>query len=128
MLIWPAPWHDDLRRRLSAATLAVSQLAEARAEGRADPEAQAKVQSELLLLRQRFRGTPYPPTGAAVASAVGLAKLVGRIEWVAGSEMLTGAGHCLGRSAGGGRGDQSGGRNPPSERFTHLRWRRPPRR
>ena len=89
MLIWPVPWHDDLRRRLSAATLAVSQLTEARAQGRTDPEAQAKVQTELALLRQQFRGTPYPPTGS-VASAVGLTKLVGRIEWVAGSEMLTG--------------------------------------
>ena len=88
MLIWPPPWHDDLRRRLSSATVAVSQLAEARVVGRADGDAQAKVQSELLLLRQRFRGTPYPATGV-VASAVGLAKLVGRIEWVAGSEMLT---------------------------------------
>jgi uncharacterized membrane protein YccC len=92
MLIWPPPWHDDLRRRLSATALAVSQLAKARADGRADPEAQVeaqtKVQSELLLLRQRFRGTPYPATGA-VASAVALAKLVGRIEWVAGNEMLT---------------------------------------
>jgi uncharacterized membrane protein YccC len=88
MLIWPPPWHDDLRRRLSTAASAVSQLAEARASGRADAEAQAKVQTELALLRQQFRGTPYPPTGAA-ASAVGLAKLVGRIEWVAGNEMLT---------------------------------------
>ncbi len=89
MLVWPPPWHDDLRRRLSATALAVSQLAQARADGRAEAEAQArsKVQSELLLLRQRFSSTPYPPTGAA-GGAVALAKLVGRIEWVAGSEML----------------------------------------
>jgi hypothetical protein len=89
MLIWPVPWHDDLRRRLSAATLAVSQLVEARSEGGPDREAQSKVAAALLALRQRYRGTPYPPTGSE-GSAVALAKLVGRIEWVAGSEALTG--------------------------------------
>ncbi len=89
LLIWPVPWHDDLRRRLAAAALAVSQLAETQSEGGAGPEAQAKVDAELLHLRQRFRGTPYPPTGAE-ATAVALAKLVGRIEWVAGSETLRG--------------------------------------
>ena len=123
MLIWPPPWHDDLRRRLSATALAVSQLARVRADDGADPEArdeaQATVQSELLLLRQRFRGTPYPPTGA-VASAVGLAKLVGRIEWVAGKRDADHARHCVGRLAGGVRRDQRGGRNPSSERLTDL--------
>ena len=42
---------------------------------------------ELSLLREYFAGTPYPATGAA-AGAVALAKLVGRVEWVAGSATL----------------------------------------
>ena len=84
MLVWPTPWHDDLRRRLSATVSAVGRLAAAHAEGRPDPEAQAAVQSELSLLRTQFAGTPYPPTGAA-AGAVALAKLVGRVEWLAGN-------------------------------------------
>ena len=89
MLIWPTPWHDNLRRRLSAALSAVGRLAQAYAEGRFDPEAQRAVESELLMLREQFRGTPYPPTGP-VGGAVALAKLVGRVEWVAGNAMLLG--------------------------------------
>ena len=42
--------------------------------------------SALAALRAEFRATPYPPTGAA-ASAVALAKLVGRVEWA--SENVT---------------------------------------
>ena len=44
--------------------------------------------AELSRLREQFAGTPYPPTGAA-GTAVALAKLVGRVEWVAGNAMLT---------------------------------------
>jgi uncharacterized membrane protein YccC len=91
MLIWPTPWHDNLRRRLSAALSAVSRLSEAYARGRSDPLARAEVKSELSLLRHQFAGTPYPPTGA-VAGAIALAKLVGRVEWVAGNAMLIGDG------------------------------------
>jgi len=87
MLIWPTPWHDNLRRRLSATASAVSRLAAAQAEGRLDPDAKAAVKSELSLLRDQFAATPYPPTGAA-SRAVGLAKLVGRVEWVAGNVAL----------------------------------------
>ena len=47
------------------------------------------MKSELSLLRRQFAGTPYPPTGA-VAGAIALAKLVGRVEWVAGNAMLMG--------------------------------------
>ena len=89
MLIWPTPWHDNLRRRLSAAMSAVSRLADAQASGESDPLARADVKSELSLLRRQFAGTPYPPTGA-VAGAIALAKLVGRVEWVAGNAMLMG--------------------------------------
>jgi hypothetical protein len=91
MLIWPTPWHDNLRRRLSAAVSAVSRLSEAHARGRSDPVARAEVNSELTLLRHQFAGTPYPPTGA-VAGAIALAKLVGRVEWVAGNATLIGDG------------------------------------
>ena len=89
MLIWPTPWHDSLRQRLSAAVAAVGVLAGAHAEGRADPGARDAVDEELALLREQFRGTPYPPTGAA-GGAVALAKLVGRVEWVAGNPLLSG--------------------------------------
>ncbi|MGD0392012.1 MAG: FUSC family protein [Acidimicrobiales bacterium] len=88
MLIWPTPWHDNLRRRLSATVAAVARLAQAHAEGRRDPEAHEAVMAELSRLREQFAGTPYPPTGAA-GTAMALAKLVGRAEWVAGNAMLT---------------------------------------
>ena len=87
MLVWPTPWHDNLRRRLSAAVSAVGRLAETLAEGKCDPVAEGAVTSELSLLREHFRGTPYPPTGA-VSGAAALAKLVGRVEWAAGNAAL----------------------------------------
>ena len=89
MLVWPTPWHDDLRRRLAAAVTAVSQVARARAAGRPDPALRAAMGAELGRLRTQFQGTTYPPTGAA-ATAMALAKLVGRVEWVAGSALLVG--------------------------------------
>lgn len=91
MLIWPTPWHDNLRRRLSTTLSAVSRLSEALASGGSDPLARAEVKSELTLLQHQFAGTPYPPTGA-VAGAIALAKLMGRVEWVAGNAMLIGDG------------------------------------
>jgi uncharacterized membrane protein YccC len=84
MVIWPTPWHDNLRRRLAETVAAVSRLVGSYALGRGDPEARAAVIAELSLLHDQFAGTPYPPTGAA-ASAVALAKLVGRVEWIAGN-------------------------------------------
>jgi uncharacterized membrane protein YccC len=87
MLIWPSPWHDNLRRRLSATVSAVSQLAAARAEGRADADVLVNVRTELSLLKDQFSATSYPPTGAA-AGAVAVAKLVGRVEWVCGNAAL----------------------------------------
>ena len=92
LLVWPPPWHDNLRRRLSAAVSAVARLADARARGRPDPAARADVTKQLALLRQQFSGTPYPPTGAA-AGAVALSKLVGRVEWVAGNTAMVGDEH-----------------------------------
>jgi len=84
MMIWPTPWHDDLRRRLADTVTAVSRLVGSYALGSGDPEARAAVSTQLSQLRDQFAGTPYPPTGA-VASAVALAKLVGRVEWIAGN-------------------------------------------
>jgi uncharacterized membrane protein YccC len=89
MLIWPTPWHDNLRRRLAATVAAVRRVAEAHADGRRDPAAQAAVESELSLLRSQFSSTPYPPTGAG-AGTVALAKLIGRVEWVASNPALVG--------------------------------------
>ena len=87
LLIWPPPWHDNLRRRLSATITSVARLVAARARGDDDPGLMAAVSRELTLLRAQFSATPYPPTGAASA-AVALSKLVGRVEWVTGTAML----------------------------------------
>ncbi len=87
MFIWPSPWHDNLRRRLSATLTALSRLAAAHAGPGRDGQARAAVESELSRLRGQFGQTPYPVSGAA-AGAVALAKLVGRVEWVAASVAL----------------------------------------
>ncbi len=92
LLVWPAPWHDDLRRRLSATLSALARLVEGRlrppppgaAAGAGEEGARSEVARALTELRRQFSGTPYPPTGAA-AGAVALSKLVGRVEWVAGN-------------------------------------------
>jgi uncharacterized membrane protein YccC len=89
LLLWPTPWHDSLRTRLSATVSAVAGLAMSHARGDPDPEAHAVMEQELARLRDQFRSTPYPPTGAA-SGAVALAKLVGRVEWVAGNAALAG--------------------------------------
>jgi hypothetical protein len=88
MLIWPTPWHDDLRRRLSATVSALSQLVTALVGTQRDGDARAAVESELSQLRGQFAKTQYPPTGST-PGAVALAKLVGRVEWVAGDAALT---------------------------------------
>ena len=88
LLVWPPPWHDDLRRRLSAAVLAVARVAEAHGRGTDDRAAAEDMTAQLARLRTQFSSTPYPPTGAA-AGAVALSKLVGRVEWVAGNITLT---------------------------------------
>jgi uncharacterized membrane protein YccC len=82
LLVWPSPWHDDLRRRLSAAALAVAGVADAYGHGLDDRAAHDDMNAEVARLRTQFSSTPYPPTGAA-AGAVALSKLVGRVEWVA---------------------------------------------
>ena len=87
MLVWPSPWHDNLRRRLAATVSAVGKVATAWALGDPDPKVKASLTEELSRLRGEFRATPYPPTGA-VAGAVALAILMGRVEWMAGSSAL----------------------------------------
>jgi uncharacterized membrane protein YccC len=82
MLVWPPPWHDNLRRRLSATASAVARLVDARSGGEKDASAYDDVTVKLRELADQFSGTPYPPTGAA-SGAVALSKLVGRLEWVA---------------------------------------------
>jgi Fusaric acid resistance protein-like len=82
MLVWPPPWHDNLRRRLSAAASAVADLVDVRSRGVNDTAAYDDVAVKLRELADQFSGTPYPPTGAA-SGAVALSKLVGRLEWVA---------------------------------------------
>jgi uncharacterized membrane protein YccC len=87
MLVWPTPWHDDLRRRVAATASAVGRLATSLVDGVTNSVARAEVKRELELLRNQFAATPYPPTGSA-AGAVALSKLVGRVEWVANNAVL----------------------------------------
>jgi uncharacterized membrane protein YccC len=87
MLVWPTPWHDDLRRRVAATASAVGRLAMNLVDGVPSPEPGAEVKRELASLRDQFAATPYPPTGSA-AGAVALSKLVGRVEWVANNAVL----------------------------------------
>jgi hypothetical protein len=88
MVIWPTPFHDDLRRRLSATVSALAGLADAPLGRVPVAEAQATVASEIGLLRAQFGGNPYPPASAA-AGAVALTKLVGWVEWIAGNLALS---------------------------------------
>jgi uncharacterized membrane protein YccC len=92
LLLWPPPWHDNLRRRLSAAISSLARLADVRARGDDDPDSLAEVNRELTQLRAQFSATPYPPTGAA-SEAVALSKLVGRVEWVSGNSAMLGDEH-----------------------------------
>lgn len=87
MLVWPSPWQDNLRRRLSATVSAVSKLTAALAQGPPDQKVRAAVTTELAGLRDQVRASPYPPTGAA-AGAVALASLIGRVEWLAGNPAM----------------------------------------
>jgi uncharacterized membrane protein YccC len=92
LFLWPPPWHDNLRRHLSATISSVARLADARARGDVDPDLTAAVSRELELLHAQFSATPYPPTGAA-SGAVALSKLVGRVEWVSGNSAMLGDEH-----------------------------------
>ena len=92
LFLWPPPWHDNLRRRLSSTVSAIAGLVRARARFDVEPGAQATVTEQLGQLREQFSATPYPPTGAA-SGAVALSKLVGRVEWVAGNSALIGDEH-----------------------------------
>ena len=90
MLIWPTPWYDNVRQRLSATVKAVANLVTAHAEGRLNPDAKATVESELKRLRDEVSRAPYPAAGVA-AAAVNMARLVGRVEWVASTASLGGS-------------------------------------
>jgi uncharacterized membrane protein YccC len=87
LLIWPPPWHDELRRKISATVSSIARMAETCAAGSVETEARSAMASTLAALRSTYRATPYPPTGAA-GTAVALAKLVGRVEWAAGNATL----------------------------------------
>jgi uncharacterized membrane protein YccC len=87
LLIWPAPWHDDLRRHLSATMAALARLVRALADGQESSESSDAVVGALDGLRTQFNKTTYPPTGA-VRGAVALTKLVGRLQWAASNTNL----------------------------------------
>ena len=114
MLIWPTPWHDDLRRRLSATVGAVGRLAGGPRRRQARSDALATVDTERDPTAAAVSGTPYPPTGAA-ASAMALAKLVGRVEWVAGNCRIASDQATTLASAHGPNGLRGGGRDPAAE-------------
>ena len=87
LLVWPPPWRDELRRRLSATITAIGRLVGAHAEGVRDPKAHAALDSELASMRRQFAATPYPQAGAA-RGTVALATLAGRVEWTAANASL----------------------------------------
>ncbi len=87
LFMWPPPWRDDLRRRLSATTTAIGRLVEAHADGMRDPGAHAALDSELTSMRREFSATPYPQTGA-VRGTVALATLDARVEWAAANASI----------------------------------------
>ena len=127
LVVWPAPWHDNLRRRLAAAVSAVARLADARARGASDPEAEAAVTSELARLREQFSGTPYPPTGAASGAR--------RALQAGGPDRMGRRQHGPDRrralvdgAAPGAGGHGEGGRDAAADGGPHLRRRRPPGR
>jgi uncharacterized membrane protein YccC len=62
----------------------MARLAEARTHDDRDPKWQGAVDQDLARLRLQFSSTPYPQADSA-AAAIALSKLVGRIEWVAGT-------------------------------------------
>ena len=94
LLLWPPPWHDNLRRRISEAAYALGRLASALARGEADTSLRTEVGDTLSRLRTQVSATPYPPTGAA-STAIALSKLVGRLEWVSSICTLLGDDHLL---------------------------------
>lgn len=94
LLFWPPPWHDNLRRRLSEAADAIGRLACVEARGESDSAVRTEVSDALARLNKQFSATPYPPTGGA-SSAIGLSKLVGRLEWVASIGVQLGDDHLL---------------------------------
>ena len=63
LLVWPPPWHDNLRRRLAASVSAIARLADARARGVLDPKAQADVTSELDPAAQAVLRDAVPADG-----------------------------------------------------------------
>ena len=87
LLIWPVHWHDRLRRQLSATLSAVAGVATAHVEGDRNAAAKTTMDTEVAELRTSFGSTPYPPTGASL-TAMALAKLVGRTEWLAENAVL----------------------------------------
>ena len=87
MVLWPTPWHDDLRRRLAGHRRGHRSTGRGARRGTARSPSARAVGAELQLLRDQFAATPYPPTGAAT-SAVAVARLVGRVEWAAGNATL----------------------------------------
>ena len=116
MLVWPTPWHDDLRRRLVGDRGRLwpagggSRRGQARSRG-----AQATVNAELSLLRDQFAATPYPPTGAAAGAVAWPSWWVGSSGWPAMPRLSSGRRRDLELPPGPG-GDRDGGRDPAPER------------
>ena len=61
LLWWPPPWHDNLRRRLSAAADAIGRLACAQAQGDADPSLHTEVSDALGSAPHAVLGDVLPP-------------------------------------------------------------------
>jgi len=87
LLVWPRPFHDELRHKLSDTARSLAGLVGAHAEGRRDPDGVRVAETELAELRAQFESTTAPPTGASPGDSA-LAKLVCRMEWVGTNAVL----------------------------------------
>lgn len=87
LFLWPRPWHDELRRQLATTARAIGALLEADADGRDHADEQGEVEAAVASLRALSESGVSPSAGAT-GEAVGVAKLVGRIQWVATNAVM----------------------------------------
>ena len=124
LLLWPPPWRDELRRRLSASMTAISRLVAAHAEGERDPASRTSLDAELASVRRHFAATPYPHAGTARGTVA--ARQAGWSHRVGGGERLARARPTTSARAPVRPPDPLEGRgNTARRRCAGVRWERP---
>ncbi len=82
LLVWPSPYHNDVRRQLAHTARALATLVAAHSTGAADGAARVAAERQVADLNRRFQSTAHPPSGASAQEAA-VDKLAGRLAWVA---------------------------------------------